>query len=543
MATRAASRDRLAEYHRKRDFSGTPEPRGDAPPEPGSRFVVQRHRARRLHYDFRLELDGVLVSWAVPKGPTLDPDVRRLAQRVEDHPLEYFDFEGVIPKGSYGGGDVIVWDWGVWRPDPPDKAARDLEAGELHFDLDGEKLHGRFALIRRDRDGQWLMVHKHDDASRKGWKPEDHPESVLSGRTTEEVAADPDRTWSSDADASEASRPTRWPDPWLEAVEHGWNAATDDELQALDALGASGRWQVAGREVRVTNLDKELFDGPDGGAPITKRELLRYYTSIAPYLLPYLAGRAVNLRRAPDGQRGNAFWAKAVPRNAPSWLHRWTNPDAEGDETRQYAVLDEPAALAFMANQAAFEMHPWTSLTESSHEPTWAYIDVDPGTKTSFEEVVELTRLYRAALDHLGVEGRPKVTGQRGIQIWVPIRPGYSFDETRDWVEVVSKAVGSTLPDLVSWAWRKDEREGRARLDYTQNAINKTLVAPFSIRLAPGAPVSVPLEWNELDDPDLRPDRWNVRTVLERLEQRGDPLRPLIGLAQNLPSLGDDSHS
>ena len=158
----------------------------------GGRFVVHRHRARRLHYDLRLEVDGVLVSWAVPKGPTLDPGMRRLAVHVEDHPLDYFDFEGVIPKGQYGGGDVIVWDWGTWMPARGGDAAAAIEAGELHFDLHGEKLAGRFVLIRRDDKPpgreQWLLLHKRDWHAEPGWDPEAHPHSVKSGRTNDEVA-------------------------------------------------------------------------------------------------------------------------------------------------------------------------------------------------------------------------------------------------------------------------------------------------------------------------------------------------------------------
>jgi bifunctional non-homologous end joining protein LigD len=164
-------------------------------------------------------------------------------------------------------------------------------------------------------------------------------------------------------------------------------------------------------------------------------------------------------------------------------------------------------------------------------------IDIDPGTETTFAQIVELARLYEAALRHLEVDAMPKVTGKRGVQIWVPIADGYTFDDTRTWVEKVSRAVGKTMPELVSWQWHTDRRGGLARLDYTQNAINKTLVAPFSPRPAPGAPVSMPIEWPELDDPDLRPDRWTVRTALERVRAHGDPLAPLIGVQQRLPEL------
>jgi bifunctional non-homologous end joining protein LigD len=254
-------------------------------------------------------------------------------------------------------------------------------------------------------------------------------------------------------------------------------------------------------------------------------------------MLPYLVDRPVNLHRYPDGVAKAGFWHKAVPSHAPEWIPRWRNAEADPGETEWYFVVDSPPALAWMANYGAVELHPWTSSVADPHEPTWALIDVDPGERTTFDEVLVLARLFRTALDHLDLVARPKVTGQRGIQIWVPIRRGYTFDDTRAWVERLSRAVGATVPDLVSWTWTKRDRKGLARLDYTQNAINKTLVAPWSARPAPRAPVSVPLRWDELDDVGLRPDGWTVRTALDRLASHGDPFADLLGVEQDLPAL------
>ncbi|HEX2063081.1 MAG TPA: DNA polymerase ligase N-terminal domain-containing protein, partial [Acidimicrobiales bacterium] len=526
--------DRLKTYRSKRDFSVTAEPSGSETPPSSGRYVVQRHRARRLHYDFRLEVDGVLASWAVPKGPSLDPKTKQLAVHVEDHPIEYFDFEGVIPKGQYGGGDVIVWDWGTWKPSGADDPAEAIEKGELHFDVQGEKLAGRFMLIRRDRDGsgkeQWLLFHKNDEHARPGWDPEDHPRSVKSGRTNDEVAAAPDAVWRSDLPASEATIALD------RATVPTWDPPTEEELAALDALEGEGWWTVQGRRLKVTNLDKVLFPGREGEAPVTKRDFVRYHALIAPFMLPYLFDRPVNLHRYPEGVDRPGFWHKEVPTHAPEWLVRWRNEEADPGETEWYAVVDSVAALVWMANFAAVELNAWTSRLPDVHQPTWALIDIDPGESTGFDDVLVLARLYRAALDHLGVAAAPKVTGKRGVQIWVPVAPGCGFDQTRAWVEAVSRAVGQTVPELVSWEWQKDRRQGLARLDYTQNAINKTLVAPFSARPAAGAPVSVPIAWEELDDPELHPDRWTIRTVLERVHAVGDPLAPLIGQHQQLPA-------
>lgn len=447
--------------------------------------------------------------------------------------MEYLHFEGVLPKGSYGAGDVIVWDTGTYRAHGTDDPRAAVEAGELHVDVFGQKLRGRFALVRRGPEGereQWLLVHKRDEHAVEGWEPDEPPKSVLTGRTNEEVLADRDRIWRSDLPADQAE------------IRLKPSAAEVDEAHAgLAALGNQGTWYVFGRKLKVTNLDKVLFPGRDGEAPVTKRELLHYAAAIAPTVVPYLTGRALNLRRHPSGADTQGFWHKQRPEHAPPWVGAWDNPRAGPGETTTYVVVDEPAALVWAAQLGALEWHAWTSRTDQPQRPTYALIDIDPGTETSWEDVLVLARLHHDAFEHLGVTAFPKVTGGRGIQVWVPIDRGPSFDDTRAWVEKLSRTVGAVVPELVSWKWEVRSRDGKARLDFTQNAVNKTLVAPYSPRAGAGAPVSAPITWDELDDPDLRPDGFTIRTMLGRVQERGDLFRGVLTTSQMLPPLAGRS--
>ena len=319
-------------------------------------------------------------------------------------------------------------------------------------------------------------------------------------------------------------------------------APTDDEMAALAALGANGEWELQGRTLKLTNLDKVLFPaGADRHGveqpAFTKRDLIAHYAAVGTVMVPYLRGRALNMHRFPNGVDRPGFWHKSVPSHAPEWIRQWQYERASEGTTRWYFVVDSVPALVWMANFGVVELHAWTSPIDAPDRPSYALIDLDPGATTTFDDLVTLARLHRTALDHLGVTAQPKVTGQRGIQIWVPIERGPSFDDTRTWVEKVSRAVGATVPDLVSWAWNTRERKGLARLDYTQNAVNKTLVAPYSVRAAIGAPVSMPISWDELDDPDLRPDRWSIATAPARLAEVGDLFAPVLTGAQRLPEL------
>jgi bifunctional non-homologous end joining protein LigD len=189
----------LEEYHSKRDFEVTAEPKGARPkarPAADLLYVIQKHQASQLHYDFRLEWRGVLLSWAIPKGPSLDPSVKRLAAQVEDHPVEYGGFEGMIAEGEYGAGTVLLWDRGTWTPDDPDVDAS-LKKGELKFSLQGHKLRGSWVLVRtkfgrpdkrRSDKPQWLLIKHRDRYASTGDILVEKPRSVLSKRLLDEIA-------------------------------------------------------------------------------------------------------------------------------------------------------------------------------------------------------------------------------------------------------------------------------------------------------------------------------------------------------------------
>ncbi|MGI9031209.1 MAG: hypothetical protein ACR2HP_14690 [Ilumatobacteraceae bacterium] len=324
---------------------------------------------------------------------------------------------------------------------------------------------------------------KRDEAAEAGWDPEDHPRSVRSGRTNDEVAAAPAATWSSEA---------------------SWVAPTVDELAALDDVGAQGRWTLGAHTVSLAGLDDVLAE------PLTRRDLVRHLTSVAPAMLPYLCDRAVELHRFPRGVEGPGSWQRTVPSAAPSWL----------TQRGGRLVVDSPAALAWAAGRSTFELCASTSTTEAPDRPTWAILRVDPGAAGSLDDALIPARLLRTALEHLGLDGRPVLVGS-AIEVRVPIAARWTHERVRAWVDQLAGAIAATVPDAPA---------PRA-LD------GSSFVAPFCVLPAPGAPVVVPLGWDELDDPDLRPDRFTVSTIADRLARVGDPLAPLIGEEQRLPTL------
>ena len=301
-------------------------------------------------------------------------------------------------------------------------------------------------------------------------------------------------------------------------------------LSELRTLKANAHWEIAGRRLPLTNLDKVLWPA-DG---ITKRDMIEYYVRMAPFMLPYLRERPLSMQVFPDGIDGKSFWRKDKPAHAPGWIESWTY---HGEKTKTYIVVNEVATLAWVANAGVIDLHPWHSRIDAPNDPDWAVFDLDPFEPATFQDVVDIAKLVKAALDHYGMHGVVKTSGQTGLQIYVPVRRGPDYSAVRHWVEEVGRAIDQAAPGRVSWEWSVAKRTGRIRIDYTQNIINKTLAAPYSLRPAPGAPVSTPITWEELDDPELRPDRWNITSIAARVAERGDLFAPVLHADQGIPAI------
>ena len=896
----------LAEYQRKRDFSKTPEPKGTPEPSGQNRFVVQKHWATRLHYDFRLEMDGVLVSWAIPKGPTLNPAEKRLAAHVEDHPVSYYDFEGTIPKGEYGGGTVMIWDWGTFELEES-TPAESLKRGEVKFRLNGVRLCGRYALVRTRSDKDWLLIKKKDECAEASFNIETFTTSVKTGRTKKEIEQGKDAVWSSnrgeggegglinlanaekgpmprsldpmkaqlvdegfdddrwlfevkwdgirlisfidegkvslqtragrivdaeypqlqaisglvkarqavldgevvvlddegrpsfqllqnrgtdlhpmqyvvfdivyfdgqrlfkvpledrkrllrdvvrdgglikysdhvlgqgkaffkaaqqkrlegivakrrDSSYQPGVRSTAWlkikailqqevviggftaprasrkyfgalivgvyedgklvytghvgggfdektlaelyklmkplivktppfsgPPPhanekptWVKPVVvarvkfaewtrggvmrmpvflglrddvdprdvqrempsdadretarakptgrasakpaarattararvarktstraprssvaaprkaaadipdtplsqaaariakqlgTGIRGATATELKALDAIQKEGDWEIGGRVVHLTNLDKLLF--PEDH--YTKRELIRYYVQVAPVMIPHYRDRPLSMNPHPDGIHGKSYWVKDKPAYAPDWIPTFRYQDQKS--MKDWILIEEVATLAWLANHAVIDMHPWYSRVDKPEYPDWSVVDLDPAEGATFKDVIAVAKVLKTALDHLNLKALLKTTGQSGLHIYVPIERRYTLDESRGFVAKLAHMIAELMPDKVTEVWEVKRRTGKIRIDYTQNVINKTLAGPYSVRPAIHAPVSTPITWKELDDPRLRPDKWTIKTLGDRLLEVGDLFHDALIVRQRLPAI------
>lgn len=893
---------KLEEYRKKRRFDRTPEPSGEpeavAPaaeepvdeaeaaqtrgkrkrlPNPklpilegtakpsaeeqASTFVVQKHRATRLHYDFRLEINGALVSWAVPRGPSQSHADKRLAVQTEDHPLAYGGFEGNIPAGNYGAGTVMVWDRGTFvvenAPGANLDASQQLKKGEIKFHLNGEKLRGSFVLVKlkqSEKGNEWLMIKHKDAAEDPAWDVDQHDGSVLTGRVIEEIKQElpPKRAPSpirptEVQDARKGAMPSRlepmlasigeraFSDPnWLFEIKWdgvralAWieegkltlrgrsgtditarypelaqlprlvaarQAILDGEIAALDARGHSnfgllqermhvrapaenlvsrvpavyfafdlvycdgydlrrspvierkqllqrllhasdrfrfsdhqvqhgkelfelakenglegivakrldsiyvsersnswvklkvtqaldaviGGWTAArttaiplgslllglhegkklrfighvgsgfdgkkheelsaklkelaatsspfgavpetnekpfwvspqlvakvkfsgwtqegalrhpvfialredlrpadcqweaevptsgaapadangapavapavvrapevvgrvitkkaqieeellggraetitieldGKRLRFTNLNKVYF--PESG--YTKRNLLAYYYQMAEYILPFLRGRALVLRRYPDGIKGQAFFQKDVTEGLPDWFKTVPIDSEEKGKEIHYATADDRASLLFLTGLGCIDHNPWSNRYDDYDHPDYFFFDLDPSDGTEFSVVITIAQALHKALDELQVVHFMKTSGATGFHIFVPVEPVYTYEQLRTFAEIIARGVTEEHKNLVTNERSVAKRPaGRVVIDVAQNAHGRPLAAAYSVRAFPKAPVSTPVLPRELKT-SLRPESFNLKTLPARLKEKGD---------------------
>lgn len=849
----------LKTYRQKRDFRRTPEPAGRrvSGREEGRRYVIQKHAASRLHYDLRLEEVGVLKSWAVPKGPSLNPKDKRLAVQVEDHPVDYGSFEGTIPEGQYGAGTVLLWDRGRWKP--REDSAAGLRKGTLKFELEGEKLRGGWTLVRlRDRDGgdktNWLLIKEQDAAAGEKDILKERPESVVTGRDLEDIAAGRNKVWESDrpgkgkakakaqAQAKTKHNPvdpkaipgarkgameplvgrfelttlTAEPpegDAWLHEIKldgfrihcrvskgkatlitrNGldWTyrfkevAATlqqvpaetaliDGELVALlpdgrssfqalqqalnegreaqlvyfafdllyldgydltaatledrkktlepliaglapdvlrysehiaghgpsfhreacrlglegiiskrrdspyragrgrdwikvkclqrqefviggytdpeksrQGLGAlllgvydGGDLRYAGRVgtgfntrmlkdlekrlrpmqqahppflgrvpgplrgihwvkpelvgevaftewtgdgrlrhpsfqglredkkprdvkrevpqptpaasepdwpsrsrpnraaakgagdgvmagLRLTNPDKVLY--PEQG--VTKGDLARYYEAVADRMLPEIGGRPLMILRCPEGRAKHCFHQKHATGSVPPQV-KWVEIEESGTVGRTL-VVEDLAGLIALVQMGTLEIHVWGSRATDVERPDRLIFDLDPDPSVGWRQVVEAAHLLRDRLAALGLKSWPKTTGGKGLHVVAPIAPKQAWDTVKPFAKAIAEQLESDFPQRYTSNMAKAKRKGKIFVDYLRNGRGATAVATYSTRARPGAPVSMPVGWKELDKTD--PKRFTVLTLPKLLAARkSDPWKGFAGTRQSI---------
>ena len=887
----------LAEYKKKRSFKKTPEPTGGRPAGNSLQFVVQKHDASRLHYDFRIDLNGVLKSWAVPKGPSMNPADKRLAMLVEDHPFDYKNFEGIIPEGNYGAGTVIIWDEGTYEPieefekksDQEKYLTKKFHGGSMKIKMNGKKLKGEFALVRTKGRGEnsWLLI-KHRDKfatekditekdrsvrSRKsisgmakdkkarqwksnresgtsarkvakrqssarrlkssadkdepsgvdsvldaipskikskiprdlkpmlatlvdkpfdseGWsyevkwdgfrtlsylengevdirsrnnkdfnkkfypifdalkaweidavfdgeiavlndkgvpdfnalqiwrseadgqlvyylfdilwlagydltqaplsdrrkalqeiipandvlrlsenfavtgaeffeladkmglegiiakkndspytpnvrskqwlkiKTQKHQEAVIAGYTKNEntskkfsallmgvyegnelifigpVGTGFDSKMQSELidkmkplvtdecpfnEVPDYNKPSRFrPDPpkaevtWLKpklVAEVTYRASTNDgsmrhpsfkglredksakevvrenpaptnailndvksnapkilkapaKASRKTLLNPNDETQVrniGGHDLKFTNLSKIFW--PE--EKTTKRDMLNYYYQVAPFMLPYMKDRPQTLNRFPNGIYGKSFYQKDVTGKVPSWIetHEYYS---EGDEReKHFLVCTNEASLLYIASLGCIEMNPWSSRTQTPDNPDWCIIDLDPNKKTSFDQVIEAAIVTRQVLEGMDVTSYCKTSGSTGLHIYIPLGAKYTYEDSKEFARAIVTKVHSLIPTFTSIERKVSDRNGKMYLDFLQNRPQATVASVYSLRPKPGAPVSMPLHWDEVKK-GLNIRDFNIRNAIPRLQEQGDLFKGVLGKGINI---------
>lgn len=296
-------------------------------------------------------------------------------------------------------------------------------------------------------------------------------------------------------------------------------------------------WQIASHSVSVSHLDKVYW--PEDG--VTKRDMLRYYLSVAPVLLPYLQDRPVTLRLFPDGVQGFSYYRREPPENAPAWLRSTSYRPKTSAQVIQLPVIDDAAGLIWLANQGCVEFHSWGARLPDLTQPDQAILDLDPGNEATFADVLRAALQVREALQRLGLHGYAKTSGGRGLHVYLPLAPGHTFPELRTWIKTLAQQLAAASPDLITVAHGSTHRGRQVTIDYTQNSIGRNTAAPYTLRARPHAPVSAPMTWEEIEAGHLCPGDLTIHVIPDRVRRLGDLFAPVRQGDQPLPPLSPSS--
>ncbi len=458
--------DNLKKYNSKRNFKKTKEPVGKVKKSTKKlRFVVQHHLARKDHYDFRLEWNGTLKSWAIPKGPSYNTKDKRLAVMVEDHPISYRNFEGVIPKGEYGGGTVMVWDEGTWEPET--KIPKNFKTEMIKFTLKGKRLQGKWTLVHFKEDN-WLLIKEKDEYNL--FKDiNKFNKSIKTGRTMQQIENNINLTKTSVKDS-----------------------IIDDTL--------------------ITNPEKVIFPKPK----INKLDIALYYHKVAEKMMPFLHNRLISTIRAPEGIKGEIFFKKHLETKSKG-IKKYRLENDSGKKEDYYYIVDSTGLISEV-QMNSYEFHIWGSTVDKINKPDMMVFDLDPDEKLNIRKIREGVKDLKSILDELGLKSYLKTSGGKGYHVVVPIKQNMSWSVFRQTAKNIALLMEARWPDKYTSNMRKETRDGKIFIDWVRNTKSATSVAPYSIRLRKKCRVSMPIKWSELDK--VKPDDITMEEAIKRLKRK-----------------------
>lgn len=454
---------KLKLYNTKRNFKKTSEPPGKIKNTKNKKlkYVIQHHDARKDHYDLRLEWNGVFISFAIPKGPSFNPKEKRLAIKVEDHPLSYGNFEGIIPKGEYGGGTVMLWDKGYWKPHKNTKP--DFNQGPIKFTLTGKRLNGNWSLIKM-KDNNWLLI-KEEDEFVSNLNITKYNTSIKSGKTMKEISNNKNHS------------------------------------------------KINLKNITITNPDKIIFEKEK----ITKIDIINYYNLVAKRIMPFLDNRLISTVRCPNGINKQTFFMKHL-NNPSSDIGKKIIKD-KLNEKQDYYYIKNTYGLLHEVQMNSYEFHIWGCKQNMVKQPDILVFDLDPDESLSIQKIRQGVKDLKSILDKLNLKSFLKTSGGKGYHIYIPLQTT-SWKKTEEIAENIANLMVINWPEKYTTNIRKDQRKNKIFIDYFRNKMGATSVCPYSLRLKNKATISCPIYWNELDT--IKPNDITIKNIKERLRKK-DP--------------------